>query len=56
MKQTLTPKDNQVLLVLWAHPNMLGPDDSGVDIIQKLPYFAQIIDDLRSLIWAIADK
>jgi hypothetical protein len=56
MKQTLTPKDNQVLLVLWAYPNMLRPDDSGVDIIQKLPYFAQIIDDLRSLIWAIANE
>jgi hypothetical protein len=56
MKQTLTPKDNQVLLVLWAYPDMLRQDNSGVDIIQELPYFAQVVDNSRSLIWAIADK
>jgi hypothetical protein len=40
MEQAIAPEDNQVLLFLRTYPDMLRLNNSAVDIIQKLPYFA----------------
>lgn len=56
MQQAVALEDKQVLLLIRAYPNMLRLDNSGLDLIQKLPDFAQVIDDLRSLVWAVANE
>lgn len=56
MEEAVAPEDNQVVLFVRTYPNVLRLDYSALNIIQKLPYFAQVLDDLRSLIWAVANE
>jgi hypothetical protein len=56
MEQAIVLEEENIMLLLRAHPNVLRLDHPTLDVVQKLPDFAQVINNLGGIIWAIAYK
>ena len=56
MKQAIVLEEEQVVFFFRTHPNVFGLDDSRLEVVQKLPCFAQVINNFRRVIGAMADE
>jgi len=56
VEETVVLEEKQVLLFLGSNPDVLRLDHPPLEAVKELPDFAQVVDDLRSVVRTLADE
>lgn len=56
VEEAVVLEEEQILLFLRSDPDVLRLDHPPLEAVQELPYLAQVVDNLRGVVWALADE